>query len=63
METTILDGDRLIPTEPVLIVSMWGRGRLVYLTRDGWAGVQLDGECTVHEYPGEHVHALPAVAQ
>ena len=41
------------------VTTMQGAGTALYLTRDGWIGVRLDGETRVDEYPIEHV----AVAQ
>ena len=40
---------------PTAVTSMWGAGRLVSLTEDGWAEVQLEGETRRDEYPAEHV--------
>lgn len=47
-------------TEKVRVTSMWGAGELVHVTADGWAGVRLDGEKGVYEYPAEHVFTADA---
>jgi hypothetical protein len=43
------------PIEPIRVTGMWGSGRIVYATDDGWIGVCLDGETRVDEYPAEHL--------
>lgn len=52
-----LGRDRLLayPMDEIRVTSMWGDGRLIYATEDGWIGIMLDGETRIDEYPAEHV--------
>jgi hypothetical protein len=54
----VIDGNRAYPTAEIRVQGIWGQGRLVYATRDGWCGVQLDGETRVDEYPAQHLQVL-----
>lgn len=46
---------RAYPVAEVAVTSVWGAGRLVYATDDGFVGLQLDGETRIDEYPAECV--------
>jgi hypothetical protein len=41
--------------QPARATGIWGSGRVVYATDDGWVGVCLDGETRVDEYPAEQL--------
>lgn len=46
---------RFYPAESIEVISMWGRGKLISVTADGYAEVRLEGETRRDEYPAEHV--------
>lgn len=49
---------RAYPLAPIRVRTDLGDGRLVSLTDDGWAEVELDGETRRDEYPAERVELL-----
>ncbi|MDQ1446771.1 MAG: hypothetical protein QOI20_3235 [Acidimicrobiaceae bacterium] len=51
-KTCPLRSDRRLAylASPARCTTHLGAGRLVYVTEDGWCGVQLDGEKRVDEY-------------
>lgn len=60
-----LGRDRLLayPQDEIRVTGMWGNGRLIYVTEDGWCGVQLDGETRIDEYPAEHLGIEDVVSE
>jgi hypothetical protein len=55
MTNLLIKDSKAYPTETIRVDGMWGNGRLVYVTEDGWCGICLDGETRVDEYPAEHL--------
>lgn len=49
--------DRMVayPQDEIRVDGMWGNGRLIYVTEDGWCGVRLDGEERIDEYPAQYL--------
>lgn len=55
MTDLLIKDGKAYPTTEIRVDGMWGMGRLIYITEDGWCGIQLDGETRIDEYPGEHL--------
>jgi hypothetical protein len=51
----LLKNGNAYPMADVRTAGMWGTGRLIYVTPDGYCGVMLDGETRIDEYPAEHL--------
>lgn len=51
----LLKNGNAYPMADVRTSGMWGTGRLIYVTPDGYCGVMLDGETRIDEYPAEHL--------
>jgi hypothetical protein len=52
-----LGRDRMLayPQDEIRVDGMWGMGRLIYVTEDGWCGIRLDGETRIDEYPADQL--------
>lgn len=55
MTNLLIKDGKAYPTDEIRVDGMWGNGRLVYVTEDGWCGIMLDGETRIDEYPAEHL--------
>lgn len=52
----VLDGDRaFVLDRPRVRLSTGEQGELVYVTRDGWLGVRVDGERRIDEWQRHQV--------
>jgi len=56
----LLKNGNAYPMADVRTAGMWGTGRLIYVTPDGYCGVMLDsdterGIVRIDEYPAEHL--------
>lgn len=56
MTNLLIKDGKAYPLDAIRVDGMWGMGRLIYVTPDGYAGIQLDGEKRVDEYPAEHLN-------
>lgn len=62
MENVLITRDRghlrVYPLAPVRVRTHLGDGRLISLTADQWAEIQLDGETRTDEYAADRVELL-----
>lgn len=55
MSNLLIKDGKAYPLDTIRVDGMWGMGRLIYVTPDGYAGIMLDGETRIDEYPAEHL--------
>lgn len=63
MTNLLIKDGKAYPSDEIRVDGMWGNGRLIYVTEDGWCGIRLDGEERIDEYPAEHLDIVDIASE